>query len=141
MLSVILFVLRIILWILLILLGLLLAILVAVLFGAIRYRADGTFHQGKFQGKSGSRSRASYRTAFQLGKSPQTYIMNLLCCLGGLFAASVAAGCLPKGAPTQGRPAVNSIIYAAISCAVASACAIVKTSAAHRQMLWYLHIW
>lgn len=51
MLSVILFVLRIILWILLILLGLLLAILVAVLFGAIRYRADGTFHQGKFQGK------------------------------------------------------------------------------------------
>ena len=51
MLSVILFVLRIILWILLILLGLLLAILVAVLFGAIRYRADGTFQQGKFQGK------------------------------------------------------------------------------------------
>ena len=50
MLSIILFILKIIGWILLAILGLLLLILSAILFGAIRYRAEGAFRQKQFKG-------------------------------------------------------------------------------------------
>ena len=51
MLSVVVLILKIIGWTLLGLLGILLLVLAAVLFGAIRYRAEGRLSEGKFQGR------------------------------------------------------------------------------------------
>ncbi|MFR2561759.1 MAG: recombinase family protein [Anaeromassilibacillus sp.] len=83
-------------------------------------------HRGKIPGKKWVAVQGILQDSIPTGKKPANIHNESSLLSGRIICGKCGSRMFAKGAPTWGRSAVNSIIYAAISCAVASACAIVK---------------